>query len=186
MSDELIEVISPTSDIIEVVEPSVDIIEVNGLVPGPPGADGQPGAQGPQGEPGPQGDIGPQGPIGPPGETVESSSIINCNTTEILSGQRFVVLDNNNAIYADSTITDHAHRVIGITMGAGNAGTVRVQTRGIFEEVLWSWELEKPIFLSINGQLTQIAPTTGFILCVGFPITPTKIFIEIQQPLILI
>lgn len=127
-----------------------------------------------------------EGPQGPPGESSETGSTITCATALTMSGHRFVVLDNDKAVYADRTTSDHAHRVIGMTTGASNAGSVSVQTSGEHEEPTWSWTLGQPVFLSTTGFMTQTVPTFGFILIVGFPISATKLFIKIHQPIMMI
>jgi hypothetical protein len=42
-----------------------------------------------------------------------------------------------------------------------------------------------PLYLSINGVLTQTAPTTGFHQQVGIATTATRVLIGIKQPIIL-
>lgn len=121
-----------------------------------------------------------EGPQGAPG-----GMNITCTTEIALSGHRFIVLDDDMAVYADNTILDHAHRVVGMTTGASNEGSVSVQTSGEHDEPTWAWTLGVPVFLGINGMLTQTPPSSGFSLVVGFPITATKLYIKIQQPLIL-
>jgi len=163
MSDEDVQVIYTDTD--ETVE-TITIIDI-----------------GPQGPPGEQGLPGEQGP---PGESVSTGSTITCSTELTLSGHRFVVLDNDSAVYADCTIADHAHRVVGMTTGASNAGSVSVQTSGEHEEPTWSWTLGIPVFLSTTGLMTQTQPVSGFVLIIGFPVSATKLFIKIHQPIILI
>jgi hypothetical protein len=140
---------------------------------------------GPQGAQGETGETGPTGPQGPPGESVETGSTITCTTAIAMSGHRFVVLDDDSAVYANCTTSDHAHRVVGMTTGASNAGSVSIQTSGEHEEPTWSWTLGIPIFLSTTGLMTQTPPASGFLLIVGFPISATKIYIKIHQPIIL-
>ena len=122
-----------------------------------------------------------EGPQGAPG-----GMNITCTTELALSGHRFIVLDDDMAVYADNTISDHAHRVIGMTTGASNAGTVSVQTSGEHEEPTWAWTLGVPIFLSTTGLMSQTMPVSGFSLIVGFPISPTKIIIRITTPIMLL
>lgn len=131
-------------------------------------------------------EMGPQGIPGLPGESVESGSSISCSTDLALSGHRFVVLDDDKAVYADCTTLNHAHRVVGMTIGASNAGSVSVQVNGEHEEPTWSWTLGIPVFLGVTGLMTQVAPTSGFILVIGFPVSSTKLFIKILQPIILL
>jgi hypothetical protein len=130
--------------------------------------------------------VGPQGVPGINGETTEVGTTLACSTDLALSGHRFVVLDDDKAVYADCTTLDHSHRVIGMTSGASNAGSVLVQTGGVHEEPTWSWDLELPVFLSTTGFMTQTQPNSGFVLIVGFPITSIKLFIKIHQPIFLI
>ncbi len=131
-------------------------------------------------------EVGPQGPPGLPGESVETGATITCSTDIALSGHRFVVLDDDKAVYADCTTADHAHRVLGMTTGASNAGSVSVQTNGEHEEPTWNWTLGQPVFLSTTGFMTQTAPISGFALIVGFPVSATKLFIKIHQPIVMI
>lgn len=105
----------------------------------------------------------------------------------VLSGNRCVcVNDAGLLIYADSGTLAHAHRVLGITTGAISSGaTGSVQVFGEMTEAGWSWSIGSPVYLGINGALTQTAPATGFALAIGFAVTATKIYIDIKQPIIL-
>lgn len=104
-----------------------------------------------------------------------------------LGGHRAVVLDaSEQAVYADKdTLTDR-DKVIGITTGASIMGaTAQIQTAGELTEPSWSWTAGDTIYLGTNGLLSNAAPVTGFVLKIGFAISPTKIFISIKQPIIL-
>jgi len=126
---------------------------------------------------------GLQGIPGPAGATV-----LVRTAGLIMSGHRMVVLDmDERAYYADCTNPDHAHRVIGMTRGAAlEDAAVIIQTGGELTEPSWDWSMSFPVWLSTDGLLTQVIPTTGFSLIIGFPLTPTKIFIDLREPLILI
>lgn len=128
---------------------------------------------------------GPQGPAGPPGPP--GGATVTKVAGETLGGHRMVVLDGaGDAYYADSTDLTHVDRVLGMTSGAASlGGSVGIQILGEIIEVSWSWTLNQPIFLSTSGQLTQTAPTTGFSLVVGFPITSTSMVLSIQRAVIL-
>lgn len=106
---------------------------------------------------------------------------------ENLGGHRMVVLnDSQQAIYAVNTTLTHANKVLGMTTGAAAlGGMATVQTGGEITEPSWGWVLDQPIYLGINGLLTQTPPIAGFSLIIGFPITATKIFINLREPLIL-
>jgi hypothetical protein len=104
-----------------------------------------------------------------------------------LGGHRMVVLNSASAaIYADNSIPAHASKVLGITTGAASLGAMAtIQTGGEMEEPAWNWVLDTPVWLSSNGLLTQFAPVTGFSQIIGFPITATKLFINLREPITL-
>lgn len=135
---------------------------------------------------GPQGIPGGIGATGPPGAA--GATVLTYAAGINLSGHRMVVLnDSAEAVYADNTVTTHANKVIGMTIGAAMAGAdATIQSGGELAEPSWSWTLNVPIWLSSNGLLTQVVPVSGFSLIVGFPITATKMFIDIREPIYLI
>jgi hypothetical protein len=100
---------------------------------------------------------------------------------------RAVIVDSDELVYyADSSIVSHASRVIGITISPVNlGGNVRIQTFGELRDTSWNWSLTAPIFLGIDGGLTQVSPTTGFSLVIAKVISKDTIFINIQQPIVL-
>ena len=128
---------------------------------------------------------GEQGPAGSPGPV---GGIVSEYVASIaIGGHRAVVLNaSQQAIYADRSILTHANKVLGITSGAVAAGAnVAVQRNGEMTEPSWAWVLDTPIWLSTDGLLTQTPPSVGFSLIVAFPISATKILIEIREPLFL-
>jgi hypothetical protein len=131
------------------------------------------------------GEQGPSGPPGPPGPT--GGIALQYQAGEALGGHRMVVLDDTGkAVYADNMVFSHANKVLGMTTGAASMGdTATIQTGGEMTEPSWSWVLDTPIWLSSSGMLTQVAPIAGFSLIVAFPITATKIFINLREPIIL-
>lgn len=128
--------------------------------------------------------VGPQGPPGTGG----TSSDLSIVAAIVLGGHRIVVPDSNGkAIYADNTISSHANKVLGMTTGAvAEGGTATVKTVGEITEVSWSWTLDTPVWLSANGLMTQTPPTTGFSLIIGFPISETKLFLDLREPIFLV
>ena len=129
--------------------------------------------------------IGQRGVAGEPG--VAGGVVVQCTAGEALGGHRVVVLNASaEAVYASNAVPEHLHKVLGLTTGAvilGAAATV--QTGGEMTEPTWAWTLDAPIFLGENGLLTQTPPDSGFMLVVAFPVTETKIFIKLREPLAL-
>lgn len=127
-------------------------------------------AQGPQGIPGPAGD-----------------AALDYEAGQVLSGHRVVMVEDNKAYYADCTILSHGKLVLGITTGASVIGAQsRIQVSGELYEPSWSWTLGIPVWLSTNGLLSQVLPSSGFCLSVGFPTSSTKLIVRISEPIFLI
>jgi len=131
------------------------------------------------------GQRGVAGADGAPG--VAGGVVVQCVAGEALGGHRVVVLNAvAEAVYASNAVPAHLHKVLGLTTGAAILGaTATVQTGGEMVEPTWAWTLDAPIFLGTSGLLTQVEPTTGFSLVVAFPVTATKIFIKLREPLAL-
>jgi len=105
---------------------------------------------------------------------------------EALGGHRVVRQYLDGAVYyASNTSDSHKHAVLGITVGAVESGnTATVQTYGELLEPSWTWTPGLPIFLTTNGQLSQTAPSSGFVLIIGTAQTATQVFINIKQPIV--
>ncbi|MEO5341466.1 MAG: hypothetical protein H7837_13285 [Magnetococcus sp. MYC-9] len=110
-------------------------------------------------------------------------------TAAVVGGQRVVSLNGQGQIlHADPQNTAHAGRIVGLTLGSGVAGaTVAVRRHGVVEDPGWQWDPSRPrLFLASNGTLTQTVPTVGFLCVVGFCLTPTRFFIDVQPAINLI
>jgi len=129
--------------------------------------------------------IGQRGADGDPG--VAGGVVVLCTAGEALGGHRVVVLNAAaEAVYASNAVPEHLHKVLGLTTGAVVLGAeATVQTGGEMIEPTWAWTLDAPIFLGVDGLLTQTPPASGFLLVVAFPVTATKIFIKLREPLAL-
>lgn len=89
-------------------------------------------------------------------------------------------------IYASSNNSDHAFRVVGLLANAVALGeSARALTDGPISDPTWNWTVGQPVFLGINGTLTQVPPETGFSVQVAIPVTSTQLDFEIQEPILL-
>ena len=104
-----------------------------------------------------------------------------------LSALRAVILDNAGQFaYADSGTPNHAYRVAGILPYAISQGTEGVAYRlGEISDAVWNWTRGSPIFLGTNGQLTQTPATTGILLVLAQPVSPTVINLVQPVPILL-
>lgn len=129
---------------------------------------------------GPPGPPGAQGPAGPAGGTATEMT-----AGVALSGHRLVTRNTSGAaIYADATNAGHINAPLWLTLGAASLGDqVSVQSAGIVTEPSWSWT-PGPLYLSTNGQLTQISPTASgavFLVQVGYATSATSVVLG-RQP----
>lgn len=87
---------------------------------------------------------------------------------------------NGEAVYASNDTLANA-QVIGISNTGANAGSpVTIKTSETISDPSWNWT-KGTVFLGTNGQLTQVAPTSGAILVhVGRAITPTTLLIDVD------
>lgn len=123
---------------------------------------------------------GVQGPPGVPGASNQFEYVV---AGQVLGGNRAVTTNSaGQLIYPD--LTSNSSRVYGVTTHSALQGElVTVQIVGTQTEPSWSWDLNLPVFVGINGTLTQTPPTTGQTLVVGYPNSPTKLFIDRQPPI---
>lgn len=134
-------------------------------------------------EVGTQGPPGPRGPIGPSG-----GNAVTAVAAVAVGGHRIVLLNaDGEADYARADEITHASIVLGMTSHAAVEGAdVDVLRIGELEEVSWSWTLNQPVYLGLDGLPVQSLPYNAvFSLVIGFPITPTRLFISIREPIIL-
>jgi len=76
-----------------------------------------------------------------------------------------------------------ASAVAGVATQGGIAGaTISVVAYGPASDTGWSWTLGAPVFVGDGGSLTQTPPSTGVLLPIGFPISPTEIFVRPDSP----
>lgn len=128
-----------------------------------------------RGIPGPPGRTGEPGPAG--GAAVQRTAGTNLSALLAVYELDGVV----RALSADDAL--HIDLLLGITMTAAQIGElVNVQTLGSIEDSSWSW-MPGRIYLGANGALTQTPPTSGFDLLIGSATSPTRIALNLQDPI---
>lgn len=130
---------------------------------------------------GQQGPPGIQGPAGPSG-----ASVVTYVAGEALGGNRVVKANGSGqAVYATNTDAASQH-LLGVTTEAVSPGAnVGVQRSGVMVEPGWLWTPNQPVFLGVNGVLTQTYPTGALLsIIVGFALTPTSIHLSPREPVI--
>ena len=108
---------------------------------------------------------------------------------EVLSALRVVKGSSNGRLwYCSSVVVGDSGLVIGITTTSASAAgaTVSYMKDGEMTDSSWNWDTTKPIYCGTDGALTQTVPTSGFRQVVAVPLSPTKISIQIKEPIILL
>lgn len=154
-------VVRPIKDGVKVVKPITDktkVVRVGGL-PGQAGAAGQNGAAIP----------------------------IIRQAGQTLSGHRVVwIAGDDKGYYASSDDPTSSRMIAGVTTGAASADTpVTIVGAGEIEESSWNWAVGSPVWLGLNGALTQAVPTSGTQVQVGIPLSATKLLIRVGEPIAL-
>jgi len=104
-----------------------------------------------------------------------------------IGGQRAVIANTDGTIsYADTQNLSHLGRVLGISAGAGNDGDdVLVIREGLISFSGWAWDTSLPVYLATNGLLSQNASTSGFSQIVGFAESPTDLYVNLREPIVI-
>ncbi|MBB1651700.1 capsid cement protein [Delftia sp. UME58] len=128
-----------------------------------------------RGIPGPQGRPGEPGPAG--GASVQRTAGANLSAL-------VAVYELNGAVHALSADDAmHIDLLLGITLTAAQAGDpVNVQRLGAIEDSGWNW-VPGRVYLGANGALTQTPPTSGFDVLIGSAASPTRIALNLQDPI---
>lgn len=124
---------------------------------------------------------GPQGPQGPAGGSA------SYRTVSALGGHRAVCLQADGLHYADASTLAHAGLTAGITPGAVEAGASTTPvSNGELIEPSWRWEVDRPVFVGLDGTLTQTLPQSAvFSQVVGVATSSTSLFVRLHEPVIL-
>lgn len=114
-----------------------------------------------------------------------STNTIKHKAGQNLSGNMAVIIYDGMALYADNSNINHAGIVIGITTGGASIGSdATIQYHGEMTEPSWNWITNEPIFLGTHGRLSQIDTSTAFSNILGFAVTPTTMFINLETPIL--
>lgn len=128
--------------------------------------------------------IAEQGPPGLPGEPGPAGGASVQRTAGSNLSALLAVYELNGMVRALSA-DDAAHidLLLGITLTAAQAGEpINVQRLGAIEDPAWNW-VPGRVYLGANGALTQAPPTSGFDVLIGSAISPTRITLNLQDPI---
>ncbi|WP_462382329.1 hypothetical protein [Pseudomonas sp. Marseille-QA0892] len=127
------------------------------------------------------GNQGPAGPRGVPGPS--GGSAVQRQAGNTLSALRFVYELNGAVRYLDYSDSENMDFALGLTLTSAAEGQqIDIQLSGSVDEPSWSW-MPGPVWLGTEGFLTQSPPHEGFLLYVGSAVSPTRLILNIDQPI---
>lgn len=130
-------------------------------------------------------------PVPPgPGDftSIDSEDVVHRTTAAALSGHMLVApLDDGTVDYADCATLQHINRPIWLTTRSWSSGVVATLLfEGTIVEPSWTWTPGTPIFLGLNGVMTQTVPDGAmFSRQVATVIDATTIEFSVQPPIML-
>ena len=106
-----------------------------------------------------------------------------------VSGHRVVGANNSSELFhIANNVIDHAFRYVGLSENASSiGGDVTAVRYGPITFSGWSFTADEPVYLGLDGLLTQTVPGNPalFILIVGIALTATTINVDFQPPIFL-
>jgi hypothetical protein len=108
----------------------------------------------------------------------------NLPVAQTLSALRLVSNIDNMYNYSEPTLKDSVWSIAGLTKQAivlgQNCTPIRDET---VTDISWNWIKGAPIFLGVNGTLTQTPPLTDYLVVVARVLSPQTLFIQIEEPI---
>lgn len=125
---------------------------------------------------------GPRGLQGVPGPAGGAAFVRHADAP--LSALRIVWENAAGAVYPlDPDDDAHLDLISGLTLTAApGAGDVTVQRSGPVDDSAWNWTPGR-VWLGAAGALTQIPPSGTTDVLVGYAVSPTRLFLDIQDPI---
>lgn len=123
-----------------------------------------------------------RGPKGDPGDAdptyVASGSLSAHRVVRVIDG-------SNHVAYAQPTLNG-VMGIVGITLQSAIVnGNITVRRDGEITDPSFTFTAGQAIYLTSNGFMTQVVPSSGVIQRVGYAITTTTMAVSIESPIAL-
>lgn len=131
--------------------------------------------------------VGEQGPAGRPGIPGPAGGVaVERLAGAPLSALRVVWEGASGDVYTlDYRDAGAVFQLLGVTLTAAGTGqAINVQRSGVLDDSAWSWQ-PGPIWLGVDGALTQVPPADGFCVLCGSAVSATRIILNVQTPIAL-
>ena len=126
---------------------------------------------------------GPPGPAGIPGPA--GGQVLQRKAGMDMSALLVVYEDLSGSVWpADPDVESDVLALLGVTVSATVAGQpINVQRMGHIDDDAWQLQPGKRVFLGRQGRLTQEPPQGGYDVLIGMAISPTRLLLNIQDPI---
>ncbi|WP_313214787.1 hypothetical protein [Stenotrophomonas acidaminiphila] len=99
-----------------------------------------------------------------------------------VSALRLVSEGADGVRHLDPTDAASVAGMLGISITAGDAGSaISIKAGGSIDDAGWSWS-PGFVFAAPSGALTQVPPTTGWEIVVGYAPAPTRLNLTFDEP----
>jgi hypothetical protein len=129
--------------------------------------------------------VGQRGAQGRPGtDTGGGIQTIVRTAGSTISALR-VVYESQAKVFAVDPQTLSVFQALGLAITSATTGTdISIQTQGFIDDQSWSWT-EGIVWCSPTGALTQTPPTSGWDFIIGFATSATRLYIDLNEPVLL-
>lgn len=126
---------------------------------------------------------GPPGPAGIPGPA--GGQVLQRKAGMDTSALLVVYEDLFGSVWpADPDAESDVLALLGVTVSAAEGGQpIHVQRMGHIDDNAWQLQPGRRVFLGKQGRLTQEAPQVGYDVLIGMAISPTRLLLNIQDPI---
>lgn len=129
--------------------------------------------------------VGQRGAPGRPGtDSGGGVQTIVRTAGETISALR-IVYESEELAHPVNPATESVYQALGLAITSGSIGTdITIQTQGFVDDSAWSWT-EGHVWCGPNGVLTQTPPTSGWDFIIGFATSATRLYIDLNEPVLL-
>jgi hypothetical protein len=127
-----------------------------------------------------------QGPPGPPGIPGPAGGQVLQRLAGMDTSALLVVYEDLfGAVWpADPEVESDVLALLGVTVSAAGSGhPINVQRMGHIDDDAWQLQPGKRVFLGTQGRLTQEPPQSGYDVLIGTALTPTRLLLNLQDPI---
>lgn len=118
---------------------------------------------------------------------IGQTSILQKLIGENISALKCVYAIDPNTVKIASPLTYAESTVLGVAKTAGLIGEeIDIITEGELEDGLFNFPVNAPLFLGLNGSITDVPPSSGHHKPIGFSMGVGKIYIGVMETTILV